>query len=797
MPRWTSVGGVLLLLEVVLLALMGVTGFWAVWLQHTQKCRFNDLRQQGEVECGDRLMYLGSETADIVAMVVVMSFGVFLCGAWLLRQAWRHRARIAVRPSRCLAHCQSLRGILAKVASRRTADPEAEAVAKEFERIRLQRARYYLSKVCAILVFATLTSTYYQIVLFMGADQRRSVNQSTWSKAISYLYQDESMPIIFLGSIAVAMDMFPSMVTSRGLDSANTLIFGFWAWRLAVMTGSFYEYNKYWMLASRILQGFVFGNARLNIMLNGFVVLTDIVVQSLHVRDPTSEGLKTWYRELVVFAMVSLTYWTFDQIQLAEAAAFMRATKSDHASRLVYQVLSCMCDAVTRLDEQFCLTESCPRLSTMLFRQGSVPKGTPFTDLMLPEEADRFLRTVARAKASVQSNGAFEEWAEAQSQLPYAGVCHLSMNDAMNSKFKVEVFFSCVPNPNGPESYLIGIQEDQEDREDRQNRQGVPETSPGNMASSDRLAAIPELATRKDTCKSVSSWSESCRSEDEEDLYVWVDAASEFLAVTECSRGVSLLNGANGPCSSLSDWLNPEDTSRIQAWLARTPVVGRTKHVTFHIIEGCSFKCKLEVGDSSQPTTDPPPACSSTARLVRLLLKEGRLVVAKRREDYEVTNAAIKAARAKRSTHPQSEVETPSVDSMDVWVGMQDDTLVVGKVCAHSREDRLMFEAHPSLVNWVDRPADFAAALQRVVDVFDGPESPQRVNCQLGLYTFTEPVGPDIEAPKRFQARVEVVQALWDKSELPLCIRLSRTEGKDAGATPRAAGVLQSASLNL
>jgi len=71
-------------------------------------------------------------------------------------------------------------------------------------------------------------------------------------------------------------DMDPAIATSLNLDLANAVLNGMRAWRMVTIAeGDYeivYEWNKYWMMVARVLQGLIFGNARLSILHNGCVV---------------------------------------------------------------------------------------------------------------------------------------------------------------------------------------------------------------------------------------------------------------------------------------------------------------------------------------------------------------------------------------------------------------------------------------------------------------------------------------------------------------------------------------------
>merc|ERR1712151_1411363 len=111
-----------------------------------------------------------------------------------------------------------------------------------------------------------------------------------------------------------------------------------WAWRMVTVLKAERRWNAYWMLAGRLWQGLLFGNAWLSIFLNSLVVAVDIFVYG-YIDQSTSCMLQDSYRgpscptypmsslnnyvfrEVGIFVIASSVIWAFEQLQLAEAKA--------------------------------------------------------------------------------------------------------------------------------------------------------------------------------------------------------------------------------------------------------------------------------------------------------------------------------------------------------------------------------------------------------------------------------------------------------------------------------------------
>merc|ERR1712223_1056003 len=107
-----------------------------------------------------------------------------------------------------------------------------------------------------------------------------------------------------------------------------------WAWRMVTMLKSEKQWNMYWMLAARLWQGLLFGNAWLSILLNILVVAVDVFVFG-YIDKSTScvqfqyELSLYAFREVGILAIASSVIWAFEQLQLVEAKALVNVQTSD------------------------------------------------------------------------------------------------------------------------------------------------------------------------------------------------------------------------------------------------------------------------------------------------------------------------------------------------------------------------------------------------------------------------------------------------------------------------------------
>merc|ERR1719195_861310 len=144
-------------------------------------------------------------------------------------------------------------------------------------------------------------------------------------------------------------------------------------------------------------------------------------------------------------------------MQYAEARALVRVRTMDAAGRLVQGLLTYVCDAVVKLDHELRLAKPCPALSAILLRDGRLTPGMQFTDLIFPEDRERFLSTLSVPTGSGRGE------AEQSSGRAFSGLCHVRLKHRLTSVLQVDVFFSAMAPEKGQLRYVIGIQENREE----------------------------------------------------------------------------------------------------------------------------------------------------------------------------------------------------------------------------------------------------------------------------------------------------------------------------------------------
>jgi len=553
-----------------------------------------------------------------------------------------------------------------------------------------------------------LVSTEYWIRRFVANEtfQMGSSDEPDEYAFKGYLFNAETIPALFYMGFLIACDIRPSIVSSRHLDSANVLLHGMWAWRMVTMGdgdfGQTYEWNKYWMLVARLWQGLIFGNARLSSALNSCVVVVDCFVSTYFLAPPQSPRVYI-SREVGVFCAVSIVLWTFEQIQLAEAKALVSVQTMDTAATLVRGLLSCICDAVVKLDHELRLTEPCPALSALLLRDGPLTLGTQLTDLMLPEDEEHF-----RCCLSVTSVSGLGEVGEGSNRT-FAGLCHVRLRHRLASVLPVNLFFSSMALAAGQVSYLIGIQENCEE-----GHHSVPDVADGRLAplsgrtaAFDRLTALPEGSVKLMSHRSSSGFSGSDSGE-EADMHVWVDSASPTLTVLNCSRDFALLAGPRGPCRALSEWLSFPDLSKTIKF-ARRQVPGPV-HVRLKPGMPWSFHCSLSV-DGVQKMESAPPSSQPVCLIIDSLV--------------------CKIDKSSHKVHKNKNLE--------IWATIDDDVnFHITRTRGGPRQVAAAFHEGSDLVAWVDRASDFYEAMVPILnDLSNG--APNALPRTLGVFTFTSP----------------------------------------------------------
>jgi len=512
---------------------------------------------------------------------------------------------------------------------------------------------------------------------------------------------------LFYMGFLIACDMCPSLVSNHNLDCANALMHGIWAWRMMTMAASpyegVYEWNKYWMLVLRFWQGLMFGNARLSILLNGCVVAVDCLVCAYFLPP----GIRLYIsRELSVFGATSCMMWTFQHIQLAEAKALVSLQNMDTAATLVRGLLDSICDAVVKLDHELRLTETCPALSTMLLRDGPLAPGMLLTDLLVPDDGERF-----RSCLSAPSVSGLGEVGQ-RSDRAFAGLCHVKLKHRFGSVLPVNLFFSSMALATGQVSYLIGIQEIREE-----GHHDVPDSVDYGLggtlsdvgAGQDWLPALPEGSIRLMSHRSRSSFSGSESCINEADIHVWVDATSPTLTVLDCSSDFALLAGRRGTCRDFSEWLS---SSHLRALLRLVRQRGPGR-VNVRLIpdKAWSYKCTLSI-DAEQTMRTAAPLSSQPVCLV-------------------IDSLLCKISKP--------EIRVASTYNLELWAAIDDgNNLCITSARGDCQQLVDAFLANPKLDSWMVSASDFAWALLPILeDVHAGkPNALPRI---MGTFAFRNP----------------------------------------------------------
>mmetsp|Transcript_134445 Transcript_134445/g.326755 ORF Transcript_134445/g.326755 Transcript_134445/m.326755 type:complete len:808 (+) Transcript_134445:67-2490(+) len=779
-PVWARCSALLAL--VAALMLFAAHGIRTVQMQAIMRCRFvhaTDLNK-----CPDALTPFGSHEntyifciasicaslcVALVRVLLLIRHGVprLLCRCRMLLAAWEVRAS-TVAFGKAMWH----RVYLSFETGMQ--DPETAQVWREVTRQRLRQAHAALNTVSLICVPCVLLT-----VARTGPDLADSIDN--YEDSVKYLCDSEGVPLMFVAGAATLFVMMPWLVTPHGLNYANVLLSGMWAWKAAVSSEKYYDYSYAWILACRTFQGMILGNVWLTIFLHAVVSAIGIVVCSYYQHTPSSIQNARPYREVSFFLLMSTLTWTFEQIQLAQARAKVQARRSDHTSTLVYRILSCMCEAVVRLDADLRLSEPCPKLSSLLLRQGPLPPGVRFTDLMPPEDAQHVHECLECEEGPLG-----EECSDAIGTGPdsaLAGLCHLRLNTGNTgngSKLPVDLFYSCVPDSEGQLSYLIGIQED------REGQPHYPEVAGGlELASTleTRLLTLPE-AFRREVSAHTSSWSVSERcGNDAEHSYMWVDARSSNLLILGCSIDVALLGGPSGPCRALSEWLSTSSFGKVCTWLAKRPVLGSCSVQLQPTGAGWTYTCRLSI-DSGHP----PPSAPSSAIPTCLVLKDLSFQCRHQSSRAHV-NAFLAAGRAVHGRMVQS---AEGAQVLALWISL---TGSISGVSGGSEQLRSLFQRHRSLPQWLEQPDAFLAALLRILEQSVANAGDPAAN-ELGKFVLRRPSAD--EPPILFTAVAELLAVSEDSdADFPCCIRLRLLQDLDQPVKQGDAAPNGSASVEL
>mmetsp|Transcript_8075 Transcript_8075/g.25644 ORF Transcript_8075/g.25644 Transcript_8075/m.25644 type:complete len:800 (+) Transcript_8075:49-2448(+) len=726
--RWQWLGQVTA--AVVALALTA-HGILAIWMQRATGCDVlkNPLPLSDLHFHAEGMQLFGSPHGEMVASTALMVVTVGM-GSLRVLVLLHKRAPPLWHACRTLL-CKDLRSWLPGVllhwlgllSPQGPENPEVVRVRKMAEARHLLQARAIMSNSSLVAVAAVLYPTTSRL--------RGEISPSL------YLYK-EVVPILFVVAMSFLLIEVAGSVTRRGLDWGNLVMSCMWIWKYAT-TDSISrssEYDEVWIIVCRIVQGLVLGNARLSIILTVMVSVAHMIIRVV-LWGPDKAH---FHRELVLVVAYSLLVWSFEQWQLAEAKAIVRAQMSDKSYALVSSVLSRMCDAVVELDSQLRLSQPCPRLSTLLLRQAPLACGMLFTDLMTPEDAQRVHGLLLAQGSSgcdgEDLSGAGSDTKEAGLGAGLAGLCHVRMNDGNSSKLSVELFYSCVPDIDGQPTYLVGIQEDREG-----GRQSPEAPAQDELAGPVEvlLGALPE-GRRAEPARSVSARSASEASDAEEEAqHLWVDGGSDGLALLGCSPGFALLGGPGGACAALGDWLHLEDCRRVRAWLTSDRIGDTYCRVRFKVPGAAwSYECALSV----DAMKEPPPSPSLGGRPMCLVLDGLQMKPKRRPRQYQSQYERRRKVAGCEGRQLGHAAARPARDvPFVVTISADSEDMEIGAASGFSRTTRLLFREYPSLRDWLDPPGKLWTALRGALrEGVDGDGN------NLGWFFFREPGSLTAEA---------------------------------------------------
>ncbi|CAJ1343915.1 unnamed protein product [Effrenium voratum] len=140
--------------------------------------------------------------------------------------------------------------------------------------------------------------------------------------------------------------------------------------------------------------------------------------------------------------LVRFVYNSFEQRVAARLRENHVSSQLDAASGL----LQLTCEAVMELDDDFRLTEHCPKLAAMLLRGGSSTQGLRFCEFVARDEAARAEEILRKDSGSHDSSSV-------------AKAFHTHLVDSCASKFRTEVFQVKYQLPSGQSRHLIGLRD--------------------------------------------------------------------------------------------------------------------------------------------------------------------------------------------------------------------------------------------------------------------------------------------------------------------------------------------------
>ena len=136
----------------------------------------------------------------------------------------------------------------------------------------------------------------------------------------------------------------------------------------------------------------MFGNTRLSFALLVAVSLADVnAYWNLFDAHSDMKMTRTLYagHQAVITLLASILTWCFERRAFSEAEALSEAKQSKRSSALAHRLLSGMCDAVVHLDANLCMTQPCPKLSSLLLRGGASLLNGEFRNLIPLSEQDQ------------------------------------------------------------------------------------------------------------------------------------------------------------------------------------------------------------------------------------------------------------------------------------------------------------------------------------------------------------------------------------------------------------------------
>jgi len=238
------------------------------------------------------------------------------------------------------------------------------------------------------------------------------------------------------------------------------------------------------------------------------------------------------------------------------------AQLSQTGQAVARRLLAAMCDSVVHLDGDLKIQRPSPALEALLLKHDTANglSGTPFVDLLVSEERDRFTLRLRDVPL-------LTEQADDPAQEELACCIPTKMRDVWGSKVPVHIFYVAYQDISCQTCYVLGVQEDK--AEERFVPSAIQQPRRSASVEVDTTMNHHHQNQNQPIDELCSSEVVSDRLETVSDLMV-IDCASPQLTVLRCCTSLMIALGPVAQCERLMPLIDRRQRHEFHSWCSHS-----------------------------------------------------------------------------------------------------------------------------------------------------------------------------------------------------------------------------------